>query len=134
MPVYAYEIDDGNPEAAPALSSTEPTGSGHVSAWYLPFGYDQPSSLDPNDQVLFNEELSRTVAFARDGSPTGQGTIPWPQFKTSDNILVLSPSDDSQPISESQDSADHHCGFWNRVARRNHDQAAHATHSESRHR
>jgi para-nitrobenzyl esterase len=115
MPVYAYETDDGDPPStAPA---TEPTGSSHVAGgWLLPFGYILHGALDANQQVLFNEELSRVTAFARTGHPTGQGTIPWPRFNTTHDILVLAPSDDSQPISQSQNRADHHCGFWNRVA------------------
>jgi carboxylesterase type B len=115
MPVYAYETDDGDPPST--TPATTPTGSSHVAGgWLLPFGYNFYTSLDANQQVLFNEELTRVTAFARTGNPTGQGTIFWPRFNTTHNVLVLAPSDDTQLISESQDSADHHCGFWNRVA------------------
>jgi para-nitrobenzyl esterase len=114
MPVYAYEIDDGDP---PTITpAAEPTGSAHVAGWLLPFGYIIHGTLDANQQVLFNEEISRVAAFARTGYPTGQGTIPWTRFNTTHNILVLAQSDDTQLISQSQDSADHHCGFWRTVA------------------
>jgi para-nitrobenzyl esterase len=118
VPVYGYEVDDGG--AAPLQyeggsfpDPTDPNGSYHVADFFF---LQSVSGLDPDDAVMSDEEVSDFGAFVRSGNPSGTGTIPWPQFNSTKNVLSLQPGGDSEAMSATQITADHNCGFWNKVA------------------
>jgi para-nitrobenzyl esterase len=118
VPVYGYEVDDGG--AAPLTyeggafpDPTDPNGSYHVADFFF---LQSVSGLDPDDAVMSDEEVSDFGAFVRSGDPSGTGTIPWPQFNSTKNVLSLQPGGDSEAMSAAQITAVHNCGFWNRVA------------------
>lgn len=112
MPVYGYEIDDGDAPPASFEPANEPNGSYHVAAWFL-----NPVSpaLDPNQQVLQNQEVADVTAFARTGNPTARHTPIWPELNRSGELMSLAPGGDSQVISAAQIAQDHNCGFWDRI-------------------
>jgi para-nitrobenzyl esterase len=119
VPVYGYEVDDGG--AAPLQyqggsfpDPANPNGSYHVADFFF---LQSLSGLNPDDAVMSDEEVSDFGAFVRSGNPSGAGTIPWPKYNSTGNVLSLQPGGDSEPMSAAQISADHHCGFWNGVAR-----------------
>lgn len=115
MPVYGYEIDNGDAPPASFEPANKPNGSYHVAAWFL-----NPVSpaLDANQQVLQNQEVAEVTTFARTGNPTAQNTPIWPGFKTSHDVMSLAPGGDSQVMSAAQIEQDHNCGFWDRIAPR----------------
>jgi para-nitrobenzyl esterase len=115
MPVYGYEVDDGDAPPASFEPANEPNGSYHVAAWFL-----NPVSppLDANQQVLQNQEVADVTTFARTGNPSAQNTPIWPEFNTSANVMSLAPGGDSQVMSIAQIEVDHNCGFWDRIAPR----------------
>ena len=113
MPVYGYEIDNGDPPGAP----TTPTGAAHVAAWDL----TPTAGLDANMQVLQSQEVSDVTIFARTGNPTAQFTPTWPQFKLGEGAsqeMSLAPGGDSQAMSVAQIELNHNCGFWDKVSPR----------------
>ncbi len=115
MPVYGYEIDDGDAPYASFEPAGEPNGSYHVAAWFL-----NPVSpaLDANQQVLQNQEVADVTTFARTGNPSAVNTPIWPEFNTSANVMSLAPGGDSQIMSIAQIEINHNCGFWDRIAPR----------------
>jgi para-nitrobenzyl esterase len=113
MPVYGYEIDDGDAPYASFEPAGEPNGSYHVAAWFL-----NPVSppLDANQQVLQNQEVADVTTFARTGNPSAVNTPLWPEFNASTDVMSLAPGGDSQIMSIAQVEMDHNCGFWDRIA------------------
>jgi para-nitrobenzyl esterase len=117
MPVYGYEIDNGDPpgEVGGVGAATTPTGAAHVAAWDLtPIA----AGLDANMQVLQAQEVEGVTTFARTGNPTALNTPTWPEFKnngTDSNEMSLAPGGDSQAVSVGQIGEDHNCGFWDKV-------------------
>jgi para-nitrobenzyl esterase len=73
MPVYAYEIDYGDPW--PQRFTGESMGAGHVAAWVLTPVTN--ANLDVNQRVLQNQEVAFVTSLARTGSPTATGTPVW---------------------------------------------------------
>jgi para-nitrobenzyl esterase len=122
MPVYGYEIDDGDAPPIVFMGTTFPSGSDangsfHVADWFLdPSGQSAP--LDPDQTVLQSEELGDVTTFARTGNPSAPNTTPWPNFNSTNNVLALSPGGDSQALTTDQMSTIHNCGFWDQVADR----------------
>ena len=115
MPVYGYEIDNGDAPPASFEPANEPNGSYHVAAWFL-----NPVSpaLDANQQVLQNQEVADVTTFARTGNPSAQNTPIWPAFNTSADVMSLAPGGDSQSMSIAQIEQAHNCGFWDGIAPR----------------
>ena len=113
MPVYGYEIDDSDAPPASFEPGNEPNGSYHVAAWFL-----NPVSpaLDPNQQVLQNEEVADVTTFARTGNPSGKDTTVWPEFNHTLAEMALAPAGDSQVTSIFQIEAIHNCGFWDHIS------------------
>jgi para-nitrobenzyl esterase len=113
MPVYGYEIDNGDAPPASFEPAGEPNGSYHVASWYL-----NPVSpaLDPNQQVLQNQEVADVTTFARTGNPSAKGTPVWPLFNATHLVMSLEPGGDSQIMTVAQMRLDHNCGFWDRIA------------------
>src|SRR5260370_35642048 len=72
MPVYGYEIDNGDPPGA----HTTPTGPAHVAAWDL----TPTPGLDATMQVLQSQEVSDVTTFARTGNPSAQFPPTCPHF------------------------------------------------------
>ncbi len=117
MPVYGYEIDYGDALSPPfAGPAGEPNGSGHISGWYIAGGVTPPPVLDPNQQVLAQQEFAYVSNFAYTGHPTAPNTPTWPRFNKTRDVMSLSPGGDTQPMSAAQISLDHNCQFWNAVA------------------
>ncbi len=112
MPVYGYEIDDGNAPTAFFLPAGQPNGSYHVADWFL----TPTPGLDPNLQVLQSQELTYVTTFARTGKPTGPHTPTWPEFNRSRQIMSLAPGADSQTLAKTQVAVDHNCRFWDKVS------------------
>ncbi len=124
MPVFAYEIDYGDP--APARFTGESMGAGHVAAWNL----TPVANLDVNQQVLQKQELAYVTTLARTGNPTADGTPIWPEFKSdmdkderhdgdddarSGLVMSLNAGADSQKTLVAQIVLAHNCAFWNSV-------------------
>jgi para-nitrobenzyl esterase len=117
MPVYGYEIDNGDPpgEVGGVGAATTPTGAAHVAAWDLT---PVAAGLDANMQVLQAQEVEDVTTFARTANPTAPNTPVWPRFKNngSDSTeMSLGPGADSQAMSISQIADNHNCGFWDKV-------------------
>lgn len=113
MPVYGYEIDNGDAPPASFEPAGKPNGSYHVAAWFLT---PVNPALDPNQQVLQNQEIASVTTFARTGRPTAKGTPVWPEFNTFDAIMSLAPGGDSEVMSIAQIRAIHNCAFWHRIS------------------
>jgi len=114
MPVHAYEIDDNDiPPYAPANAAGSAAGASHVGAWFLS---PVNPALDANQQALQNEEVATVTSFAKGGNPAAVGTPAWPTYNTSQNVLSLEPAGDSQLVTTAQMSAQHNCGFWDKLA------------------
>jgi len=124
MPVFAYEIDYGDP--APARFTGESMGASHVAAWNL----TPVANLDVNQQVLQKQELAYVTTLARTGNPTADGTPIWPEFKSdmdkderhdgdddarSGLVMSLNAGADSQKTLVAQIVLAHNCAFWNSV-------------------
>jgi len=127
MPVFAYEIDYGDP--APARFTGESMGASHVAAWNL----TPVANLDVNQQVLQNQELAFVTTLARTGNPTADGTSIWPRFRPdrdederrdredegrSGLVMSLNAGADSQATLRAQIAMVHHCAFWDSVTPR----------------
>jgi para-nitrobenzyl esterase len=112
MPVYGYEIDDGNAPTSFFLPAGQPNGSYHVADWFL----TPTPGLDANLQVLQSQELTYVTTFARTGKPTGLHTPTWPEFNRSRQIMSLAPGADSQTLATTQIAVDHNCSFWDKVS------------------
>jgi para-nitrobenzyl esterase len=114
MPVHAYEIDAS--DLPPYATSGAAAGASHVGAWYLT---PVSPALDANQQVLQDTELGEVTAFARSGDPTAQGTPAWPRFTSAGpQVMSLQPAGDSAAVAAAELSAQHNCGFWDRLAPR----------------
>ena len=114
MPVYGYEVDDGNAAAGRArVPTTEPGGSWHVVDWFLTEGI--PTS--ENQNAIFQQEIPSVTTFASSGQPRASNTPPWPQFTTG-SIMQFSPGADTQVMPVNAIEAIHHCAFWDSVAPR----------------
>jgi para-nitrobenzyl esterase len=120
MPVFAYEIDYGDPW--PQRFTGESMGAGHVNAWVLTPVTN--ATLDVNQQVLQNQELAFVTTLARTGNPTADGTPVWPEFKfnmgsregnSGGLVMSLNAGADSQKTLVSQISLAHNCAFWHSV-------------------
>jgi para-nitrobenzyl esterase len=112
MPVHAYEIDAS--DLPPYAASGPAAGASHVGAWYLT---PVTSALDANQQVLQDTELAEVTAFARAGDPAAAGTPGWPRFTpAAPDVMSLQPAGDSAAVTAAQLSAQHNCGFWDRLA------------------
>ena len=70
-----------------------------MAAWYL---NPVTPALDPNQQVLQNQEVADVTTFARTGNPSGRGTPVWPEFNRSGALMSLAPGGDSQAMSVAQ--------------------------------
>jgi para-nitrobenzyl esterase len=111
MPVYGYEMDDGDP---PPNTQTVPTGASHAST---PWDLTPATGLDANTQVLQDQEIGYVTAFGRTGVPTAPHTLPWPEYLSkSPSILSLAPGNDTESMSVAQIEQDHNCGFWDQIA------------------
>ena len=115
MPVYAYELDDNDlpPYAASNLPGVA-AGASHVGGWFL---NPVTPALDANQQVLQNQEIEYVTTFARTGVPARTGAPAWPRFNPSNpEELSLQPAGDTEVITGAEVSAEHNCGFWDRIA------------------
>jgi para-nitrobenzyl esterase len=110
MPVYEYEVDDG--DAVPAAFTGQPQGARHVADWFL----TPTAGLNVNQQVLQGQELAYVTTFARKGAPTARFTPTWPEFGASRQVLSLAPGGDTQPMTTGQISLAHNCAFWDSVS------------------
>jgi para-nitrobenzyl esterase len=119
MPVYGYEIDDGNAPPASFEPANEPNGSYHVADWYVytgvSGGFPTPPP-DANEADLQAQEIAEVTTFGDTGQPRALNTPPWPQFNSSQRIMSLAPGDDSQVLPAGVIDAIHHCGFWDAVS------------------
>jgi para-nitrobenzyl esterase len=119
MPVFAYEIDYGDPW--PQRFTGESMGAGHVNAWVLTPVTN--ATLDVNQQVLQNQELAFVTSLARTGNPTATGTPVWPRFRVGEEdeggglglVMSLNAGADSQPTLRAQIRFAHQCAFWDSV-------------------
>jgi len=115
MPTREYEIDDNDlPPYRAAGPNIVAAGASHVGAWYLT---PQATPLDANQQVLQDQELAFVTAFARNGNPNTTGVPGWPKLNNTGEVMSLQPAGDSELITTAQLAAQHHCAFWDRVAR-----------------
>lgn len=116
MPVYGYEVDDGNAATGRAgVPAGEPGGSWHVVDWYLTEG----AAKNPNQAAVFSQEIASVTTFASGGQPHGANTPPWPSFAVGDgaaSIMVFAPGADSQAMPIKAIEAVHNCDFWDKVA------------------
>lgn len=115
MPVYGYEIDDGNAAPLFFLPTGVPNGASHVADWFIDPSAIAGGPLDPDQKVLQDEEVADVTTFARTANPSAENTLPWPEFNGGGSILSLAPGGDSEPTTASQIGLVHHCGFWNSV-------------------
>jgi para-nitrobenzyl esterase len=117
MPVYGYEIDDGNAPQAVFLPPTEANGASHAVDWYIyTSGLFLPPPPTPDEVALQAQEIAEVTSFAHTGKPAAPIVPSWPAFNRSDAIMSLAPGGDSQLIPADLIEATHHCGFWDRVA------------------
>jgi para-nitrobenzyl esterase len=57
------------------------------------------------------------TAFAKTGDPNTTGTPVWPEFGRGGPVMSMQPAGDSELVRTAELSAQHNCGFWNRVSR-----------------
>ena len=115
MPTYGYEIDDNDiPPYAAAGAGVVAPGASHVGAWFLT---PQTTPLDANQQVLQNQEVAYVTTFARTGKPTTDGAPVWKRFDPNNNPteMSLQPAGDTEPVTAAEVSAQHNCGFWDKL-------------------
>jgi para-nitrobenzyl esterase len=113
MPVYGYEIDDNDIPPYAAAGGVA-AGASHVGAWFL---NPVTPALDANQQVLQNQEIEYVTTFARTGNPTTSGAPVWPRFDPANpEEISLHPAGDTEVVTAAEVSAQHHCGFWDRIA------------------
>jgi para-nitrobenzyl esterase len=116
MPTYGFEIDDN--DLSPYPTTPPPAGAEHIGAWnYIYSGtvYGGTTPLDANQQALQDELLTTIGGFALNGDTSPQGTPTWPQFNRGQEVLSLQPAGDSELISTAELSAQHDCGFWDKL-------------------
>lgn len=115
MPVYAYELDDNDiPRYRAAGRGLVAAGASHVGGWFLD---PVTPALDANQQVLQNQEIEYVTTFARTGVPTPTGAPAWPRFNSENpEELSLQPAGDTEIVTAAEVSAQHDCGFWDRIA------------------
>jgi para-nitrobenzyl esterase len=117
MPVYGYEIDDGNAPPAVFLPPTEANGASHATDWYVyTSGLFLPPPATPDEAALQTQELAVVSTFAHTGKPDAAIVPSWPPFNSSDAIMSLAPGGDTQLIPADLIDRVHNCGFWDRVA------------------
>jgi len=117
MPVYGYEIDDGNAPPAVFLPPTQANGAYHAADWYVYVsGLFAPPPPNPDEAALQAQEIAEVSSFAHVGAPSAAIAPPWPLFKESSALMSFAPAGDSQVIPAGLIAATHHCGFWDRVA------------------
>jgi len=57
------------------------------------------------------------TTFAGSGSPTAANTPSWPRFtRASQEAMSLQPAGDSEVVTVAELSAQHNCGFWDKLA------------------
>ncbi|HTX13273.1 MAG TPA: carboxylesterase family protein [Solirubrobacteraceae bacterium] len=117
IPVYAYEIDDDDiPPYARARPGIVAAGASHVGGWFL---NPVTPALDADQQMLQKQEIEYVTTFARTGVPAPTGALAWPRFNSSNpEELSLQPAGDTEVVSVAEVSAQHNCGFWDRIAPR----------------
>ena len=118
MPVYAYEIDDGNAPPPVFLPGNEPNGAYHAGDWYVytvAFGFPAPPAT-ADEAALQAQEIAEVASFGRRGEPAALNTPIWPQFNSSATIMSLAPGGDSQVLPADLIETIHHCGFWDKAA------------------
>lgn len=117
MPVYGYEIDDGNAPPAVFLPPTEANGASHATDWYVyTSGLFLPPPPNPDEAALQAQEIAEVTSFAHTGTPDAAIAPSWPSFNRSDAIMSLAPGGDSQLIPADLIDRVHDCNFWDRVA------------------
>lgn len=113
MPVYGYEMDDGDP---PPNTETVPSGASHAST---PWDLTPTTGLDANTQILQDQEIDYVTTFGRTGVPTARHTLPWPEYLSkSPSVLSLAPGNDTESMPVAQIEQDHNCSFWDQIAPR----------------
>jgi para-nitrobenzyl esterase len=92
MPVYGYEIDDGNAPPAVFLPPTEPNGAYHAADWYVYVeGRFAPPPPTADEAALQAQEVAEVTSFAKTGAPAATNTPGWPEFGRSGAVLSLAP-------------------------------------------
>jgi para-nitrobenzyl esterase len=120
VPVHAYEYAD--PQAPPLspLPPSMPMGAYHSSdLWSLFDLVGRAPALDPDQQRLSEQMIAYWSSFAATGRPAKQADGPrWPAFERDGRlpyVQSLAPGDTG--IGPVELAAEHHCGFWRRLAR-----------------
>jgi para-nitrobenzyl esterase len=112
MPVYGYEIDDGNAPPAVFLPPTEPSGAYHAADWYVYVeGLFAPPPPTADEVALQAQEIAEVTSFARTGEPGATNAPTWPAFRESGTLMSLAPGGDSELLPANLVGAIHHCGF-----------------------
>jgi para-nitrobenzyl esterase len=119
IPVYAYEGDDTDAPPAPLnFPPTNPNGAAHVvdDELLFPGSYGAPTTFDANQQALSDEILTE-VRFRGDGRPERHGDARLAQISRGGQVMSTQPAGDSELVTTGEISAQHNCGFWNRISR-----------------
>jgi para-nitrobenzyl esterase len=109
--LYAYEFNDENaPSGYP--SPGFPYAATHTAELQYLFGLpaEAHGTLSVQQRLLARAMQREWTSFAKSGVPSAPGAAPWPRFTPANQkMLSLIPPD---PVSESDFSTEHHCGFW----------------------
>lgn len=120
MPAWEYEDDGGDDPILVYVDPTKPNGNYHTGEDFMTLsgpGIDIPNpTLNPNQQVLEEQEVAELTSLAQTGNPTAPDTPQWPAFNRTDEVMSWVPGGDSQLMTTAQMSLDHHCGFWNGIS------------------
>lgn len=115
-PVYSYEFaDTGTTDVSGVGASGVPQDAAHATD--IPYFFD----LDGHDvlKTPAQHDLARTMiayltSFAHTGTPEADGAPEWPRTTVTDTPVLQFVSGD---ISVIDADAEHHCDFWNALAR-----------------
>src|SRR5690349_14797784 len=101
VPTYAYQFND---DQAPILGKNLGLATHGAE---LPYLFDQPATLNPDQQALAASMRTDWARFAGTGNPSSRA-LPWPSFNGA-RVLSLVPLQ-SQVTTDF--AAAHHCSFW----------------------
>jgi len=111
VPTYAYQFNDDHAPVNIAPAEALPALSTHGTE--LPYLFTQPNApypavLTASQQALAASMRADWASFAASGNPS-TGTLPWPSFGGTPNVLSLVPASSTV---ETDFAAAHHCSFW----------------------
>jgi len=111
VPTYAYEFAERDTPWFPGFPAASfPVGASHMLE--LPYLFTVGYLTPATQPELRHTMIDYWTRFARTGNPNARGLAAWPEFHSGQYVQSLS----AESVRRTDFRADHHLGFWQRLA------------------